>query len=114
VALNRQRCVQFSQSIAASQGANRIEIGVVSRNASKRQLAVQNSLTEALCSSIGVIARKLLEELEVSENGDMQIFRYQNLCAVVRTKCIVLGRFVAFHVGPWRSQAADNTAKFMI
>ena len=40
VALDRQRYVQSSQSVAASQGANRVEVGVVSRNASKRQLAV--------------------------------------------------------------------------
>jgi hypothetical protein len=82
VASDRQRCVQSRQSVAVSHDANRVEIGVLSRNVSKRQFAGHNSLTEARCASKGAIARKLMEELEVIEKCPIEIFRYQNMRVV--------------------------------
>ena len=81
VASDRQSCVQSRQRVSASQDANRVEIGVLSRNSSKRQFVGLHSSTEARCSSKGALTQKLLGELEVI--GE----RYYSDIKVSKTAC---------------------------
>jgi hypothetical protein len=65
VALDRQRCVQSRQSVAASQDA--IELKSVP---CPLTFPIDNwldtiPLTDARCASEGAVARKLMEELEI-------------------------------------------------
>jgi hypothetical protein len=108
VASDRQSCVQSRQRVSASQDANRVEIGVLSRNASKRQFVGLHSSAEARCSSKGTLTQKLLGELELI--GE----RYYSDIQVSKTACSRRELNVSNWGILWHSVSGRGTRKLLI
>jgi hypothetical protein len=107
-ASDRQSCVQSRQRVSASQDANRVEIGVLSRNSSKRQFVGLHSSTEARCWSKGRLRRSYLGELEVVEE------RFYSDIQVSKTACSRRELNVSNWGILWHSVSSHGARKLLI